>query len=442
MTNHDPRHEDHSTSRRGFLAHAAALSGAAAAISVTGLGVKKTYAEVAAYEPPKSDADPIRMAVIGTGGMGRGHCDAFVRFAEQKKENVQIVALADCWGANLNEAHKICSRQSGVEVAKFADYKELLKRKDIHGVLIASPEHWHAQHAIDSIDAGKDVYCEKPMTLDLPDALRLREVVNKNPNCMFQVGTQYMQLPKFQEAQKVVKNGEIGTPTFSQTSYCRNSKAGEWNYYHVDENWKPGVDVDWKAWCGPLGEMPWDPYMLNRWRRYRKTSTGIIGDLLVHVMTPMIMALDQGWPVHVVASGGHIIDKKMENHDQVNIQVEFESGHIMIIAGSTCNEKGLEPMIRGNKASIQLSSRHCEIVPESIWQDEIDPRRIECPDIGNDQDMHRLGWLSSIRTRKQPLAGVELGTKVMVIVDLATRAMWDKRAWKFDPKTLTASAVV
>jgi hypothetical protein len=90
---------------------------------------------------------------------------------------------------------------------------------------------------------------------------------------------------------------------------------------------------------------------------------------------------------------------------------------------------------------VYLAGRHCVIRPEQGYTEELDEKTIECPDIGDDQDQHRLGWLSAIRTRQAPLSGVELGTKVMVIVDLATRSMWDGKAYKFDPKTMTASAV-
>lgn len=121
---------------------------------------------------------------------------------------------------------------------------------------------------------------------------------------------------------------------FSQTSYCRNSKSGEW-HYKVNPEWKPGVNLNWEEWCGPLGSDGMDPKVYYQWHRYRKTSTGVLGDLLVHVMTPMLMTLDQGWPVRVTGIGSHLCDKEMENHDLVNLAVEFETGHQMIACGGT-----------------------------------------------------------------------------------------------------------
>ncbi len=429
--------------RRSFLAKTAALgtAGFLASRAAAQPGVTRKPIPPAASRVPLKEGETIRMAVIGVGGMGSGHCRAFMSFAEKGTENVQIVALSDVNDLKLESNVKACAEKQGIEVDGYRDYHEILARDDIHGVLIAAPEHWHGTMARDAILAGKDVYTEKPMTLRLDDALYLREVVLANPQAIFQVGTQYMMYPKYIEAGKLIKEGLIGKPTFSQTSYCRNSKDGEWLYYAIDPKWEPGVNLDWDAWCGPLGPAPWDPEVYARWRRYRRYSTGIIGDLLVHQMTPMMMALNMGWPTRVVATGGHYVDYAMENHDQVNINVEFEGQHTMLIAGSTCNEVGLEPMIRGHHANIYLSSRHCVIRPERHWVDDFEEDKIECPDIGDPQDMLRLNWLECIRSRKPARSGIDLASKMMVAVDLATRSLWQGAAFEFDPRTMTASRI-
>src|SRR5690606_42068703 len=141
----------------------------------------------------------------------------------------------------------------------------------------------------------KDVYVEKPMTLRLPEARRRREVVRANPDAIVVVGTQYTMYPGYQEAQRLIAEGTIGKPVWGQTSYCRNSKDGEWLYYEIDPEWKPGVNLDWQAWCGPLGDAPWAPEVYARSRRYRRHSTGLTADLLAPRIPPLIMALDVGW---------------------------------------------------------------------------------------------------------------------------------------------------
>jgi len=438
-------------SRRAFLARAATFAGAAGVASlVSSAGSARGATAMlpenlsARERAPLGENDPVHLGVIGTGGMGTGHCQAIMALTSATRCNVRIAALADVCKPRLDAAASECNKgQAGrfPEVETYNDYKELLARDDLHAVLIATPEHWHAQMAIDAILAGKDVYLEKPMTLNLEDALALYRVAKANPQQILQVGTQMIQLPKYQHAMRLIKEGAIGKPVWSQTSYCRNSREGEWLYYAIDPSWEPGVNVDWDRWCGPLGKAPWDPQVYARWRRYRKYSTGIIGDLLVHEMTPMVMALDCGWPTRVVASGGHYVDKAMENHDQVNLNVEFEGEHTMIVAGSTCNEVGLERMIRGHEANLYLAGRHCVVRPESKFAEEREEQTIECEDIGNDQDVHRVKFFECVRKREQPASGVELGTKIMVIVDLATRSVWDGHAYAFDPKTMTARKI-
>lgn len=445
---------DNPQSRREFLARTAAAAGAAA---IVGHAVSSSSAYAvprARPRPPLGADDPVRIGIVGIGApgmcaMGAGHIDAFTSLAKSQKANVKIAALCDVNALTLEYGkNKVMEGGQSETPDTYADHKKMFAREDIHGVLLAVPEHWHAPMAIDAIAAGKDVYLEKPMTLNLPDAVRLYEATKANPDVRVQVGTQMVNLPKYHEARKIIAADGIGTPTFSQCSYCRNSKNGEWHYITEPDQkvwpgkkWVPGENLDWETWCRPLGKMAWDPNIYTRWRRYRKTSTGIIGDLLVHEITPMLVALgtENGWPVRVVATGGHLVDKEMENHDNVNIAVQFESGHQMFICGSTCNEAGIEKMIRGHKANIYLNSRHCVVRPERVFADEIDEKTVECPDIGNDQDAHRLHWLKCIRERVQPVSTVELGTKVMVIVDLATRSMWEGGAFTFDPKTMKAS---
>jgi len=434
------------SSRREFLTNAAAIAGSAV---VLGAAANETSAKIglprsakipkSGKRAPLKEGEPIKLGVIGVGGMGSGHVGAMLSINKQERANVQIVALCDvCEPRWANALNNCAENQPGVQVDTYTKHEDLLARGDIHGVVIASTEHWHAQHAIDAIEAGIDVYCEKPMTLRLPEALLMREVAKANPDIIVQVGTQQMMRPKFIAARKLLEEGAIGKPTFSQTSYCRNNKDGEWLYYPIDEAWEPGVNLDWDRWCGPLGMRDWDPAVYARWRRYKDFSTGIIGDLLVHVMTPMMYALQAGWPTRVVATGGHYVDKAMENHDQVNINVEFESEHTMVVAGSTSNDVGLETLIRGHEANLYLNSRNCVLRPERPYIDDVDPQEIQSEDIGNDQDAMRVDWLNSIRTREPNRSQVDLAAQVMVVVDLATRSMWDGHAYTFNPATLTA----
>jgi predicted dehydrogenase len=423
-------------SRREFIARSAAIAATAGTWSALDAGelLADTSPVGPIAEPPRVGAfEPVRIAVIGTGGMGTEHCRAFMRFVQDGREDVRIAALSDVCDARLEIARSHIAERQGESPMTTRDYREVLADPTLHGVLIATPEHWHAKIAEDAIMHGKAVYLEKPMTLRLKDALRLRKVVQSASWDMLEVGTQYTLIPSYIEAKRIIAEGTIGKPVSSQTSYCRNSKEGEWLYYEIDPQWQPGVNLDWREWCGPLGRRDWDPEVYARWRRYRDYSTGIMGDLLVHRMAPLMMALDVGWPARVTASGGHYVDKAMENHDQINLTIEFEGEHTMIVAGSTANELGLETVIRGHKANLFVGGRNTVMRPERLYVEELEETTIEGPDYGNPQDLLRLDWLDVIRRRKAPASDVHLGTQVMVIVDLATRSLWEGGAFGYDP---------
>ncbi len=423
-------------SRRHFLKTTAAAAVAA--------GLAGREAEAAEDLEPIPSAQPrpalgpndvIKIAVIGTGGMGTGHAEAFARNARDGRP-VRLEALCDLCDPRVANAKARVDKVQGGDIATYRRHEEVLARPDIHGVLIATPEHWHGRMAEDAIKAGKDVYVEKPMTLNLKDAQRLRKVVQANPSAIVVVGTQFVMTPSYVAAEKLIAEGAIGKPVWSQTSYCRNTKTGEWTYYAINPAWKPGDNLDWDEWCKPLGKAKWNPEIYARWRRYKKYSSGIIGDLLVHHVTPTLKALNVGWPIRVVATGGHMIDKAMENPDQININIDFEHDHTMVVAGSTCNELGLERIIRGHKANLFVGGRNAIIRPERIWADEIEEREIAPEgEVLDAQEMLRRHWVDCIRTREKPKSDVELGTKVMVIVDLAQRSFWEKAAFGFDPRS-------
>ncbi|MEO6707956.1 MAG: Gfo/Idh/MocA family oxidoreductase [Planctomycetota bacterium] len=434
-----------SSTRREILALTAAVAGAGLLASSNASAASRFPAiQKRRNRPAPKAGEPIRMAVIGIGAastpaMGYGHCERICALAKEGKANVQIVAICDVGEKMLKRGVDHCAKEQGIEVTGYRDYLKLLERDDLHAVLIAVPEHWHAKIASDAILAGLDVYLEKPMTLHVEEALALRTLVQANDR-IFQVGTQFLQHPKYHKARELIAAGTIGKPTFSQTSYCRNSKDGEW-LYGVDPEVTPGPALDWDAWCGPNGKAAWDPNVFFRWRRYKQWSTGVIGDLLVHVTTPLVWALDVGWPTRVVAIGGHFNDTAMENHEQVNLSVEFEKGHTMVIAGSTCNETGVEILIRGHKANLYLASDDCVLRPERVFAEEIEEQTFKSAPVPADQDAHRLHWLDCIRTRKPAIGDVETAAKVMVIVDLATKSLWTKSAYTFDPSKLTSARV-
>lgn len=425
-----------SRSRREFL-KATAAAAVAAGVASTEVDAADDHEPIPQAQPraPLAAGDVVKVAIIGTGGMGTGHATAFARNARDGR-GVRVDALCDLCDPRVAATKTRVDQIQTGSVPTYRRYQDVLARPDIHGVLIATPEHWHARIAEDAIKAGKDVYLEKPMTLNLKDAHRLKKVADANPQVVVCVGTQFVMTPSYRSAVDLIAEGAIGKPVWSQTSYCRNSKVGEWTYYALDPAWQPGGNLDWDEWCKPVGRIPWNPEIYARWRRYKRYSSGIIGDMLVHHVAPTLRALNVGWPTRVVATGGHMIDKAMENPDQININVEFERDHTMVLAGSTCNELGLERIIRGNKGNLFVGGRSAIVRPERIWADEVEEREVAPEgEVLDPQEVMRRDWVDCIRTRRKPDSDVELGTMVMVIVDLAQRSFWEKKAFGYDPRS-------
>ena len=374
----------------------------------------------------RADANSsLNLALIGCGGRGSYLKDLF-----NQQDGVQVTHVCDADQKRLAAA---AGAVDGRQITAVKDMRRILDDKNVDGVIVATPDHWHAPASILACEAGKHVYVEKPMTYNLPDAVRLMDAA-KASDRIVQVGTQYVTDPKYHKAYELIKAGRIGKPVSSETGYCRNSKTGEWNYYGIEKDIVPGPNLDWSAWCGPLGPQEWDPLVYHRWRRYSKFSTGIVGDLLVHQMTPLLWAIDAGWPKRVVATGVHNIDLAMDNFDQVNLTIEFDSGHTHVCWGSTCNATSPAPLVRGYKANLQLSGNNCNVVPEQIWAEDIDREKHKFQR-GSSHDELRINLLQRSRDRKPPLSPIELGYKIMIIVDLAARSMWEGKAFGYDPET-------
>ena len=198
------------------------LRTSAAAAATAGLSMAKDDDRVVPSAPEKSpipDDRPIRVGFIGLGGMGNGHLGNLLGQVKNGEVNAEVVAIGEVQKFRReNAVKKATEQQNGVEVTGHIDYREILARPDVDCVLIATPEHWHAQMSVDAIGAGKDVYVEKPMTLRLEDALWMQRTMEKNPHMRLQVGTQYMMWGRYRAGKGLIADGAIGHPTFSQTS--------------------------------------------------------------------------------------------------------------------------------------------------------------------------------------------------------------------------------
>ena len=386
--------------------------------------------------------DRIRVAVIGVGGQGFGaHVKDLLKHA--KDLNIDVVGASDVYTPRLERAKKEMAKGKDPAPTIFAekDYRRILDNKDIDAVVVATPEHWHAPISLQSMDAGKHVYCEKPMTRHLDEAFALVDT-QKRTGKVFQLGIQYTSSPRYQEIGAFIRSGKIGHLVAGQGSYCRNAgKKGEWNY-GIDKDAGPD-NLDWDMWLGSTKKLPWNDDAKQRFFRYRKYwdySAGILGDLMPHKMGPFLIACgNPEFPTRVTSIGTRNVSLDREVDDNVQVLAEFPSGWTMLFTGSTVNEVGLPDVFRGSKGSIFMGGETAVAKAERPFAEEMEETIVSK---GSNVDIpdHHKNWIDAIRTGAKLNCPVELGAKLQTILAMAEMSSRASRMMLFDEKTRTVRA--
>ena len=269
--------------RRTFMKSAATTAIAAAATRLTPL---------LAESKKRSPNDMIQLALIGAGIQGQGD----TAFALQVP-GVKLVAVADCYDGRLTHAKELW----GSDLFTTRDYNEILKRPDVDAVLIATPDHWHKQAAVDSIKAGKDVYLEKPMIHIYPDGPEIIDAV-KNSNQILQVGSQRVSSVVYAKAKELLAAGAIGKLNMVTARWDRNSSIGAWNYsVPLDASTET---CDWPRFEGSAPKLPWNPERFFQWRKWADYGSGVAGDLFVHLFSGTHFITGAHGPTRAMATGG------------------------------------------------------------------------------------------------------------------------------------------
>ncbi len=236
--------------------------------------------------------DKIRIAGIGMGIMGFNHCKTLAKI-----EGAELVAACDLYKGRLERVRELY----GKEIRTTADYQEILNRDDIDAVFIATTDHWHDKIAIAAMEAGKAVYCEKPMVHKLEEGLAIIKK-QKETKQVFQVGSQSMSGQVYAKAKELYKSGVLGKLIMAEAWYDRQSANGAWQYsIPPDASEKT---ISWDRFLGDAPKVPFDPVRFFRWRNYRDYGTGVAGDLYVHLFTGIHFVLDSKGPERIYATGG------------------------------------------------------------------------------------------------------------------------------------------
>ena len=239
-----------------------------------------------------SPNDNIQIALIGAGGMGQGDAQLATSLP-----GVKLVAACDCYDGRLQHMKEVY----GNETFATKHYKDIVDRKDIDAVIIATPDHWHSRISVDCLNAGKHVYCEKPMVHAIEEG---QSVINAQQQAgkVFQVGSQYRSSLMYQKAHELYKDGAIGKLNMVEAWLDRNTAIGAWEYT-IPPDAGPQT-CDWVTFEGSAPKRAWDPKRFFRWRNYRDYGTGVAGDLFVHLLTGLHTVTESEGPNRVYATGG------------------------------------------------------------------------------------------------------------------------------------------
>ncbi|MGC9995533.1 MAG: Gfo/Idh/MocA family oxidoreductase [Terriglobia bacterium] len=275
--------------RRDFLKAGSAVT--AGTFIADGL---KTHLLAAEEQPaaPIAANDQIQIALIGAGGQGSGDTRTALLVP-----GVKLVAVADCYDGRLARAKEIW----GNDIFTTRDYKEIFSRSDVDAILIGTPDHWHKQAAVDAMNAGKDVYCEKPMIHAYSDGPEFVATAKKTQR-IIQIGSQRVSSLLYKKAQQIVQSGAIGNITAISAWWDRNAAVGAWDYSIAPD--ASEQTIDWPRFLGTAPKIPFNPEHFFQWRKWKAYGTGVAGDLFVHLFSGTHFVTQTTGPNRAMATGG------------------------------------------------------------------------------------------------------------------------------------------
>ena len=427
--------DQNGVNRREFVTSAVGVSSAAAMAS-------SAAAATPAAGRVLGSNDRINVGFIGVGGRGSSLLRLVLRMAEER-EDIRVTAVCDVY----EKRKRLAQERSGAEFATL-DYREVLARPDVDAVVVATPDHWHGQIALDALDRGKDVYLEKPMCHTIEEARKVAEKV-KQTKGVLQVGSQTTSARQWWKARKAIADGMIGRLLTSQGSYHRNSVRGEWNYT-IDPDAGPAGKgenrIDWKTWLGPPSTRAWDPERFFRFRKYWDYSGGIATDLFYHVVAPLNICWEAPqFPYRVMASGGIYAFKDREVPDTFNLLADFAKGHSLVLSSSMANSTHIPGLLRGQHGTITMVDHgkfegrtdHITVAGERAYLDDFVSKwgyqSVDIPVEETPRDAHMSNFFECMRTREKPVLDADTAYRAQVTISMSVQSYRQGKVLYFDP---------
>lgn len=467
MSNNSP------ASRRKFLQQLGTGSLLLAASPLSSLSAKEKAEErIIRYSKKFTANDQVNVAVIGFGI--QGHMDIGTAL---KVPGVKMVAACDLYQGRLDNAKEMY----GNDIFTTKNYQEILDRKDVDAVIIATSDHWHARITKEAIKKGKHIYCEKPMVHKISEGMGVVEAARAGKVIM-QVGSQRVSSVVFAKAKELLKSGEIGKLNMVNAVYDRQSSIGAWEYT-MPSDASPET-VDWNKYIEGMNKQPWDPKKFFWWRNYRDFGTGVAGDLFVHLLSGTHFITGSNGPERIYAAGqtsywkdgrdvpdvmtGIIQYPEVAEHPafELTLQVNFisgtggsestrfvgEEGVIDIKGGGLTVHHSIMPKAPGF-GGYDATLTYTKAMQESLkaaydqkWNAE-DRKAPTKPDITfkapagyNEHLDHHTNFIDSIRTGKQPVEDAAFGFRAAAPALACNASYFEKKIINWDPVAMKLKA--
>src|SRR6266436_5886014 len=406
-------------------------------LGATGLALSALGSYAAEFADQKK-----RVGLIGSGWHGK--CDLF-RLIQVAP--VEVVSLCDVDKHMLADAAEmVATRQiSKKKPRTYGDYREMLKEKDLDIVLIATPDHWHALAMIAAVQAGADVYVQKPISVDVVEGQAMVAAARKHQRVV-QVGTQRRSTPHLIEARdSIIKEGKLGKVALVEI-YC---------YYQMRARENPPDYLDYEMWTGPAPMRPYNTLVHpRRWRAFMEYGNGIVGDMCIHMFDMVRWMLDLGWPQRISSVGGILVDKISKANISDTQSATFDFGDLQVVWQHRTWGQAPDPKypwgatFYGEKGTLKASVMGYDFEPSGDGKPihrDVTYELEQYPEDKTEKDLerhvapaireHMLDLLAAIDSRGKPVADIEQGYISTASCILANLAMQTGRTLQWDART-------
>lgn len=370
--------------------------------------------------------DKIRLGLIGSGGRGRDVLGVFLTHPE-----IDCPVVCDVDDSHSAQAADQVEKARGKKPDTTRDFRRVIERKDLDAVLVATPDHWHAMPTVFACQAGKDVYCEKPLATSIDEGRAMLEASQRHKRVV-QMGTQWRSGSHFKEAVEFIQSGKLGKVGLVRGWAYLDWLGGVGN----PPDGTPPANVDYDLWLGPAPKRPFNPNRFHfNFRFFWDYAGGLMTDWGVHLINIMLWAMGPDHPKTVSSTGGKfVLDDNSETPDTQVTVFEFPK-YTMIWEHKIGSNNGLDRrpwgiLFNGSKGTLIISDEGWEVIPERKAKDLAASKHPKGPD---ERFPHVQNFLDCMKSRAQPVENLEIGHHVSSVAHLGNIALRTKKKIDWDP---------